>query len=141
MKLPRTMAFMSLLPSFVSQYSEDIGNLSIQKKILISAVAERLQKIGQTQRISYNLNICVQAIHLLDNFPEEFIPIVEALSGNPDLFPFFSFIESYLNHDELLNIIFTPQEKEWFNAFTKGLRKLQNIKLRRNSLLVSSDPM
>lgn len=101
-------------------------SLSMQRKRAMSQAANAFQWVKKTNRVGYNLAIVFKALHTASMFPDEALPLVLAISGNPDLVCFVYFAAKYFADRRIADVLMTEEEQEMMGKMHKAVHVIAN---------------
>ena len=112
--------------SFCQRGKDHFQSLSKQRKQAMSRAANAFQWVKRTNRVGYNLNIVFKALRMASMFPDDSLPLVLAISGNPDIVCFLYFAAKYFSDKRIADVIMTPVEQDLISKMRKAVHEIVN---------------
>ena len=112
--------------TFCQENSDAVMKLSHQMSLILSNASLELQFVKNIHRISFNLSIVLHAVRRLSVFrhKEAAVAIAIAISGNPEIYGFLYFVNSYFK-EEIYKIILNDEERNLLAIFKEAGRVLR----------------
>ncbi|OHT11605.1 hypothetical protein TRFO_18861 [Tritrichomonas foetus] len=115
-----------ILSEFCQMNTHLAVELSPQKQRNLSKAAIKFQYIKPNNRVSYNLQLLLDALKNLESFSDDAIMLTISISGNIHIFGFVYFMNSYIHDSVLSNLIFTENENRLLEKMRKSTQILHD---------------
>ena len=144
-QMDRAFSFQSLPKLDLKMYSMSFSNYMKEHNALfrssqttgnlLTRAAMIFQNITPSNSISSNINLCLEALHLLEGHDDRYAALAIAMSGNQAVIGFSFFLETYLNNTAIQRIVMNGNEQVVNTIFINATRSLQ--KYHGRHLLIS----